>query len=78
MYTFGSIKRKDTKKREVFLVNGDYKTREAFLEAFKRVLCDPEDYDFRTIRELDHCPNSYPHILMPSDMDVEAYDTYER
>lgn len=78
MYSIGSIKSKETNKRELFLVIGDFQTYEDFSIAFKEALLVPEDYDFRTIRWLDNNESGHAHILMLNHYDdVEAYDTYK-
>jgi hypothetical protein len=77
MYSVGSIKNKESNKRELFLVVGDFQSYEDFSAAFQKALLSPEDYDFRTIRWLENYENVSPHILMFNHLDdVEAYDTY--
>lgn len=79
MHYMFSIRHKSTKKRHIFLANGDFKDHQDFVVALKAALLEPEEFDFRTIRFLEEIDFNQNKILLLNESDeVEAFDVYER
>lgn len=52
-YTIVSVRRREDKQREPFLILGKFETYDDYVAALKDAMSMPEDYDMRTVKVHD-------------------------